>query len=93
MQNCSPTNAWLREAIGVTRRLLNPENAKKIRAQVLLIQAGLDSIVCLPEQDQFVALVPGARILKLHDAKHEIYCCHDAVMERYVTEILSFFGA
>lgn len=93
MQNCSPTNAWLREAIGVTRRLLDARNAKKVKAPLLLIQAGLDSIVSLPEQDRFVGLIPSARLVRFDDAKHEIYVCHDAVMERYLREILSFFGA
>lgn len=91
-QNCSPTNSWLREAIGVTRTLLARRNTQKIKTPVLLIQAGLDSIVRLPHQAQFVSQVEGARILCLDDAKHEIYCCHDAVMQRYLAQILEFFA-
>lgn len=90
LQNCSPTNAWLREAIGVTRRLLKSANAKKIRTPLLLIQAGLDSIVYLPEQEEFVRRVQGARLLRFDEAKHEIYTNHDAVMERYLEAIFSF---
>ena len=92
-QNCAPTNSWLREAIGVTRKLLKPENAKKIETPVMLIQAGLDSIVHLPEQEQFVSLVPGARLFKLDNAKHEIYCGHNEVLGRYLEEIFAFFEA
>ena len=92
MQNCAPTNAWLREAIGVTRRLLNRKNTQKIKTPLLLIQAGLDSIVRLPEQECFVRMTPGAQLLRLDDAKHEIYCCHDAVLGRYLEAILTFFG-
>lgn len=90
-QNCAPTNAWLREAISVTRRLLNPDEAKRIKTPLLLIQAGLDSIVLLPEQEQFVSLVPGARIMKLDAAKHEIYCNDDGVLEPYMKAMLDFF--
>lgn len=90
-QNCAPTNAWLREAISVTRRLLNPEEAKRIKTPLLLIQAGLDSIVLLPEQEQFVSLVPGAKIMKLDAAKHEIYCNDDGVLEPYMKAMLDFF--
>lgn len=91
-QNCSPTNAWLREAIGVTRRLLNPDEAAKIKTPLLLIQAGLDSIVRLPEQAQFVKLVPGAKLICMDDAKHEIYCNEDAVLRPYLQYILDFYG-
>ena len=91
-QNCAPTNSWLREAIGVTRTLLKPDNAKKIKTPVLLIQAGLDSIVYLPEQERFVNLVPDARLFKLEDAKHEIYCGHNEVLGRYLEGILNFFA-
>lgn len=91
MQNCAPTNGWLREAIGVTRELLDPANCAKIRTPLLLVQAGLDSIVCLPEQEQFVRLVPGAKLLRFDEAKHEIYCCHDAVLEPYLKAVFAFF--
>lgn len=90
-QNCAPTNRWLCEAIAVTRTLLDPQKAAQIKTPVLLVQAGLDSIVCLPEQEQFVALVPGAKLLRLDDAKHEIYCGHDDVLQRYLEAVLSFF--
>jgi len=88
--NCSPTNRWLHEAIGVTRTLLDPANAAKIKTPLLLVQAGLDSIVCLPEQDAFVRQVPGAKLVRLDDAKHEIYCGHDDVLRRYLEVVLSF---
>ena len=89
-QNCSPTNRWLLEAIAVTRRLLDPANAAKIKTPLLLIQAGLDSIVCLPEQEKFVSMVEGARLLKLEDAKHEIYGGHDDVLRRYLEAVFAF---
>ena len=91
-QNCSPTNSWLREAIGVTRTLLNAENAAKIKTPLLLVQAGLDSIVRLPEQEKFVSLVAGARLLRLDDAKHEIYCGHDDVLLRYYESVFAFLN-
>ena len=91
-QNCSPTNAWLREATGVTHVLLNPANAAKIKTPLMLIQAGLDSIVRLPEQQQFVGLVEGAKLVCLDDAKHEIYCGHDEVITRYLDTVLTFFA-
>lgn len=90
-QNCAPTNAWLREAVGVTRRLLDPKEAARIKTPLLLIQAGLDSIVCLPEQEQFAKLAPGASIYCFEKAKHEIYCNEDAVLEPYLQMIFDYY--
>lgn len=91
LQNCAPTNAWLREAMGVSARLLDPANDAKIQTPLLLIQAGLDSIVCLPEQERFVRQTPGAKICRFDDAKHEIYCNHDEVLAPYLETILDFY--
>ena len=91
LQNCSPTYMWLREAIGVTRRLLRAENTAKIETPLLLIQAGRDSAVCLPEQAQFVEKVSGARIMKIDSAKHEIYLAHNELLGPYLQAIFAFF--
>ena len=90
LQNCSPSYGWLRESLGVTDRLLRKENTAKITAQVLLCQAGLDTIVLLPEQERFVRQVALAQLKRFEGAKHEIYGSHDAVMREYVPAVLSF---
>ena len=90
LQNCSPSYAWLREALGVTDRLLKKANTAKITARVLLCQAALDTIVLLPEQERFVRQVAGAQLQRFEGAKHEIYGSSDAVMREYVPAVLSF---
>ena len=47
-------------------------------------------IVRLPEQEKFVSMVEGARLLKLEDAKHEIYGGHDDVLRRYLEAVFAF---
>ena len=42
-----------------------------------------------PEQKQFVAQVPGAK-LSVYPAKHEIYMSTNNVMEKYVPEVIGF---
>ena len=42
-----------------------------------------------PEQKQFVAQVPGAK-LSVYPAKHEIYMSTNDVMEKYVPEVIGF---
>lgn len=89
LQNCSPTYGWVQEAIGVTKVLLNPEKDKQITTPLLLCQASLDKTVCLPEQNQFVAQVPGAKLIA-YPAKHEIYMSGNDVLAQYVPTVLSF---
>ena len=90
LQNCAPTYRWVKEAVGVTRTLLNKENNLRIKTPVLLCQAGLDSIVCLPEQRRFVEQTPGATLRVFETAKHEIYNSDDAVMREYVPAVIGF---
>lgn len=92
LQNSSPSYSWVGEAAGVTRYLLNPKNAAKIRTPLLLCQAKLDSTVCLAEQERFVSQVEGAK-LRAFDTKHEIYGSSDAIMREYLDAIEEFlFG-
>lgn len=92
LQNCSPTYGWIREAASVTRVLLSPENTKRITTPLLLCQAGRDTIVRLPQQDQFVEQVTGASKRVFETAKHEIYASDDAVMEAYVPAVIGFLS-
>ena len=90
LQNCAPTYSWVREAVGVTDVLLDPQNAKKIKTPLMLCQAGRDTIVKLPEQEQFVKLVDGAQLVRFDSARHEIYCSDNAVVQPYVDKVIAF---
>ena len=84
LQNCSPSYRWAREAVGVTRGLLNRQNLARIQTPVLLFQGKKDTIVLLPEQKRFADGVGQGRLVQC-DAKHEIYFSEDAVLRPYVT--------
>ena len=92
LQNCSPSYGWVAESLAVTDRLLNAANCAKINTPLLLCQAGLDTVVCLPEQEQFVKQVAGAQLRLFEAAKHEIYGSEDAVLREYVPLVLGFLG-
>lgn len=92
LQNNGPSYGWVREAMGVTRTLLDPRNAARIKTPLLLCQATQDTVVRMPEQAEFVRLVPGAR-LHAFDARHEIYMSDDAVMREYVDAVVGFLSA
>lgn len=87
LQNCSPTYSWVREAAAVTEPLM--AGAPSIKTPVLLCQAAMDSIVGLPEQDQFIALVPGGQKV-VFGAKHELYSSEQSIMEEYVKTVIDF---
>ena len=89
LQNCSPSYSWVREGMGVTDQLLRKKNTDKIKTPVLLCQAARDSIVCLPQQNQFVEQVQNALLVSF-DAKHEIYSSEDSVLEGYYNMIVDF---
>lgn len=89
LQNCAPTYGWVREAIGVTKVLLNRALDRQIETPLLLCQAARDTVVRLPEQNKFVSLLPHAQ-LRAFDAKHEIYMSDDTVMREYVPAVIAF---
>lgn len=90
LHNCAPTYSWIREGVGVTRRLLSPENTRRIQTPLLLCQAGQDTIVRLGPQERFVKRTPGAKLKRFDAARHEIYASEDSVMREYVAAVLDF---
>ena len=92
LQNCSPSYRWVGQSLAVTDRLLDRQNCAKIKTPLLLCQAALDTVVCLPEQKQFVDQVAGAQLRVFEAAKHEIYGSHDEVMREYVPAVLEFLS-
>ena len=64
-----------------------------IKADILLFQAETDTLVVNDKQDEFVAMVPTAKMIKTEKTKHEIYMSTNDVMEKYLDAIAEFFGA
>lgn len=88
LHNCAPTYSWIREGVGVTKRLL--KDAGRIKTPLLLCQAGQDTIVRLGPQERFVERAPGAKLVRFDAARHEIYASEDGVMREYVPTVLEF---
>ena len=89
LQNTAPTYGWVKEAVGVTKVLLDKELDCQIETPLLLCQASRDTVVCLPEQNRFVSLLPHAQ-LRAFDAKHEIYMSTNDIMREYVPTVIEF---
>ena len=90
LQTNAPTYGWVREAVHVTRRLLDPRSLSQIRTPVLLCQAGRETIVRTAEQERFAAGLPNGRIVRFPAAKHEIYMADDRTMAEYLGTVLCF---
>lgn len=89
-QCCAATYAWLREAIAQTRPLLRKKNTQLVNVPVLLFQAGQETMVDNALEDRLVERLPNARKVVFPEARHEIYQCTDAEVERFMDEILQF---
>ena len=90
LRTCGPSFGWVKEAMAVTNQLLDPENCKKITAQVLIFQPETDQQVLSPYQDTFAEKI-GARLIRVPGAKHEIYASTNDVLEKYLKDVFEFF--
>ena len=90
LQMCAPSVQTSLQFLLLTREVMKPENIKKVKAKVLLLQAGLDNMVLPGAQDSFISQISDGRIVRFPEAKHEIYRCCDTTLERYWDAILSF---
>ena len=91
-QNCAASYSWLREAIFQTRSALDEKRLSRVKEPLLLLQAGQDTMVDNSLQDRLVERLPQARKLVFPDAKHEIFRCSDAEVERFVAAVLGFLN-
>lgn len=88
-QNSAPTYRWLLESLLITKPIL--ADAGRISIPVLLCQAGKDSMVLLPPQDEFVSRLPDGRKVVFPEARHETFRCDDETVARFLSTILTFF--
>ena len=90
-QMCVPALRTTLEFLRITQEATKPENCRKVRAKVLMMQAGRDLLVGAGGQEAFISRISDGRIVRLPEAKHEIYMGKDEDLEKYWTEILAFF--
>lgn len=90
-QMCVPSIHSALQFLNITRFAVNPRHTRVITASVLLFQAGKDTMVKPGGQDKFVRLLGDhARLVRIPEAKHEIYFENDQILERYWGELESF---
>ena len=93
-QTCAGTNGWLLEVARMEQYLMTT-GWQNIHIPTILFQAENDTFVCGDEQEQFVKKIhkktPGLiKLIRVPDAKHEIFFSPDDILHQYVAKILSF---
>ena len=90
-QNSVPSWQWIREAVGVTKRILAPGEPEKIGCPVLLFTAETDYSVLPDPQKAFIARVPSGRSVFVPGSRHEIFRSENAVLFPWWHQVISFY--
>ena len=90
-QTWGSTWAWARAARNAAYEAV--KNAALIRCQILLCQAGNDTMVKPGGQNRFAKNSGRVTIVRYPNAKHELFNSDDTTREKYYRDILDFYRA
>lgn len=90
-QTAAPSFNWVKEAVKVSARNLDPERNARINIPVLLCQPEEDSSVVSEKENEFIAMVKNGRLKRYTVCRHEIYMSVDDTVREYYADIKSFF--
>lgn len=85
------TFSWLECALSGSR--LASINSACIEIPILLFQAGEDTLVMDNGQNIFVNNAPNAKLIRVENARHELYCSTQEIMVPYFNTIFSFYNS
>ncbi|WP_294375150.1 alpha/beta hydrolase [uncultured Clostridium sp.] len=83
---------WLDEALKFTKRVTKKENASKVQIPVLLFQSGDDTYVKPEGQNKFAEYAKDCELVRIENAKHEIYFETDDIQKEYVEKVIDFYN-
>lgn len=92
LKTASASYRWVREAMKVAKKNLDPARNAKITIPVLLCQPEEDSSVITEKEDEFIAQIPNGRIEKFYNCRHEIYAAVDDTVLKYLQTIEAFLA-
>lgn len=84
--------SWVKEAMKVAKKNLDPDRCKKIEIPVLLCQPEEDSSVISEKENEFISLIPNGTLKKFYNCKHEIYAAVDETALEYLQTIEAFLN-
>lgn len=88
-QTSASTNRWMYEAVTVGKKMLRIKDLKKIKAKVLVISSGEDTVV-RPKPQKTLADRLGCGFMKIEGAKHSAFICASEKLEKYMQTVFAF---
>ncbi|HWL46801.1 MAG TPA: alpha/beta hydrolase [Sphingomonadaceae bacterium] len=85
-----PTIGWVRAAYRVMARLARRQTVEAIKAQVLVIAAGADTVVSTPAIERFALHLKSGRAIVLPGARHELLMERDDIREAVLAAFDAF---
>ena len=89
-QTTSATCGWVYGAMRAIEAL--QKNADQARLPILICQAGLENLVDNEGQRIFAGHAPNAKLVRIENAKHEIFLSSSDVLDEYYRTILDFLS-
>ncbi len=84
------TYGWIAMALAFTDTLSDPALLAQVKSPVLIGSAGRDVLVSPRRHEAAAAILPGGRLVKFPDAKHELFMETDAVRNAWFAAIDGF---
>ena len=92
-QMCVPAVRTAMELLRLTRIAGDEKNIRTVRAKVLMFQAGKDTMVESNGQNHWMEILGSqGKLVRLENARHEIYRETDEILETYWKEIDQFLN-
>jgi lysophospholipase len=85
-----PSFSWLRAAMKSMDELQALRGADALRAPVLIVAAGRDTVVLTEATRQFARRVPTVSFVAIEEARHEIVCETDSVRAQFLAAFDAF---
>ncbi len=82
---------WLNQSFKAMNKLLKKDNIDNIKSEMILFQAGKDTLVKPDGHEKFISKANNCEFIKFEDAKHEIYIERDEILDKYIKEVLKFY--
>ncbi|MCR5655530.1 MAG: lysophospholipase [Lachnospiraceae bacterium] len=85
-QTAGASLGWIMAAVDVEKQIL--KHTDRIQTPIVLMQAGMDSLVDPVGFDQFMARVPQTKIIVYENSKHELFNAGTDVRKQYFSDVL-----
>lgn len=92
LQRGGASYKWTQESFKATKEITKKENASKVEIPVLLFQAGDDAYVKPEGQNKFAEYAQNCNLVRIENAKHEIYFERDEILKPYLKQVLKFYN-